>query len=417
MNVLDRCFDGFNQFFKEHSEAFLATSPTSFNSTLPSLHERLQSGVLMLIDCKRVVYREITFSRLNSNDVRNMTKVIKTMRAPLHGIGLSWIMKKDLLTDEGGDEREKDTLKAAISEIHDLYMELSNACVDAIAECRERLKPFHGEATRSALNSILWPFPRLYSFRETDPKKAPQRIAAQQLQDALRKLDDQAGQNVHMMVQEYYRRQHIKHHNTGLYLLSLYRFNLREFVHAMVNFLALIDGIEQERSKRRIWMPNHSLKKWFHHTDVDPNVGADAGDYDTSPHDLTLVRTNTLHEAREDETAHSAFTTMTGGKMYYRDPDVDPPKSRSQKFFNMLYKVKTWFFGTNPFFSFKAASAAVLVALPAFLPQSADWYSSWRGQWAIIVLMFWMAPTHGFFFFAYDCIYPLLGDEKTHFYF
>ncbi|ORY95665.1 hypothetical protein BCR43DRAFT_475613 [Syncephalastrum racemosum] len=419
MAVLNKTLSGYNDFFKEHTHAMLETSPDSLNTTLPSLHEHLQSSILLLIDCKRAVRREILFSRLNGEDISRLTKITKTLRSPLHGVGLSWILKKELLTktpdtfDEAPEalQNDKAELRAGIQEIHAAYEQISHTCHQAMNECLERLKPFSGSAGRTTLNSILWPFPRLFSsawFKSKDtPDNGRSHTTAQRLEEAIQKLDKQAGDVAYNLIEKHHDNNELEklkpaHH--GLYIMMLYRYSMREYTHCVASLLEFVEDIETTRRSKRFWFPR--FRKLFRSsTDIDPNIGGDTGEYGQDGammHDLTLVRTSTRNGdllENDDGGERSAFVKASG-RLYYRDPDVDPPSTPFQNFCYSFYKLTNWFLEVDTFFSFKTAVGVVMLAVPAYLAESVTWYFTWRGQWAMITLMLWMYPMNGMFFYS-----------------
>lgn len=419
MAVLNKTLGGYNDFFKEHTHAMLETSSDSLNTTLPSLHEHLQSSILLLIDCKRAVRREILFSRLNGEDVSRLTKITKTLRSPLHGIGLSWILKKELLTttpDTFDDmpealQNDRAELRAGIQQVHASYQQISHTCHEAMGECLERLKPFSGNAGRTTLNSILWPFPRLFSsalFKSNNtPEDEKTHTTAQQLEEAIQRLDKQAGDAVYQLIEKHHDKDDLdkfKSAHHGMYIMMLYRYSLREYTHCVASLLEFVEDIETTRRSKRFWFPR--LRKCFRSsTEVDPNIGGDTGEYGQDGammHDLTLVRTNTRNDdllENNDGGERSAFVKASG-RLYYRDPDVDPPSTPFQNFCYSLYKLTNWFLEVDTFFSFKTAVGVVMLAVPAYLLESVTWYFTWRGQWAMITLMLWMYPMNGMFFYS-----------------
>ncbi|KAI8140052.1 hypothetical protein BJV82DRAFT_520831 [Fennellomyces sp. T-0311] len=116
------------------------------------------------------------------------------------------------------------------------------------------------------------------------------------------------------------------------------------------------------------------------------------------------TRQNSLIEVED----LSSFVKRIGSKkLYHRDPDVDPPTTAFQRFCYTLYQIRNWFLEANTFLAFKAAVGTILLALPVYLPQSAAWYMAQHGQWAMIILVMWMFPMAGMFF--YTVIMRVLG--------
>lgn len=439
MAVLDKTLSGYNAFFKEHSDAFQSASPSLSSTTLPSLHDRLHGTILALIDSKRAVHREIMLSRLSGQDISELTRIVKDMRPSLHGIGLGQLLRArahDLPLDDDDDEQadayeDRQMLLDAFSEVRAAFQEISDTCVRATSECIERLKRFDNAAGRSTLSSILWPFPKILNInhpirrrRQQQSQAAGQKpISSSQLDETVGKLDAQVGQlllaTVHADKTSTTRLWHFR----GIHLLSMYRYNLREYCARISELLRFVEHLERTRTTRRMRFPTaKSLRKRFQNSEnigVDPHLGGEPHEYGQQSPGLSLVRTNTRHDHHDallvpSNDIRTTTTTSpsspvapppstTKKKMYHRDPDVDPPATPLQRFWYSLYRVRTWFIETDTFFAFKTAAGTVLLALPAFLAQSASWYMQWRGQWALIVLMLWMFPMTGMFFYTYVC--------------
>ncbi|KAI9251490.1 hypothetical protein BDA99DRAFT_563757 [Phascolomyces articulosus] len=452
LGVLLKCLDGHSTFFKEHSDAFLSLSPTSLNTTLPSLHDRLQGSTLLLIDCKRAVHRDILYSRLSGKDTSKLTQMVKDMRNPLHGIGLCQILKGDFdrkfQKEEKGDssngsgsedssmiekemEAEKKALFDAIGELHSILEQLSDACHDTLNDCVARLKGFHGASNRTTLNSILWPFPRLFSSMDfIDQKKRssmskkkkfdeekqeytdlPYHAESQQLKSLIDRLNQQASQSVSKLW-SLHPEKPLKRHVGALNLFSTYRYHLTEYAKHLATFVEFVEELESTRSKRRLWMPSvKSVKKYFRAGEMDPHMqSGEIIDNEQANNNtaVDLVRTQTRQNSIVDPESASTFALRKeGGKLYFRDPDVDPPTTPMQRMFYKLYLVRNWFLEPDTFLSFKTTIGTILLALPVFLPHSAAWYITNHGQWAMIILMMWMFPMSGMFF--YTVIMRVLG--------
>jgi hypothetical protein len=73
LNVLSLTLNDYNTFFKSQSESFTSLLETT-SSTLPELHTSMLRNVLLLIDCKRTVQREILYTHLSAKDCSNITR-------------------------------------------------------------------------------------------------------------------------------------------------------------------------------------------------------------------------------------------------------------------------------------------------------------------------------------------------------
>ncbi|ORY00086.1 hypothetical protein K493DRAFT_211684 [Basidiobolus meristosporus CBS 931.73] len=83
------------------------------------------------------------------------------------------------------------------------------------------------------------------------------------------------------------------------------------------------------------------------------------------------------------------------GNLRWRDPDALAPASRCEVFFHKLYQFNLWLFCPEILTVLKTSIGCVLLSLPAYFPNSAEWYNKWVGQWAAITLVFWMFPSSG----------------------
>ncbi|KAI9313113.1 hypothetical protein BX666DRAFT_1864935 [Dichotomocladium elegans] len=397
MNVLVKGLEGHDAFFQEHSKGFYSLTPESTTKSLPSLHDRLQGCMLMLIDCKRAVHRDILFSHLNGSDVSKLVKVIKAMRTPLHGVGLSYVLKQDLYRNE--TEVEYIAIEEAIKDMVGLFNPLTEACGRASADVCDRLRALHPMRPRSTLSSFMWPFPRLFwTSRNELPKDGLSKeyhMTSKSLSTMLDSFASKADATMWSLAVAH----DLHKHEAALHLIGLYRYQLRNYVQQMVVLLQTIEELEQKRHRRRLWFPTvEKLKKryWGALPRKDEGAGLPPDDL----LDLNLTRTNTRREANNDlEKQRDAFI-VDSGKVYYRDPDVDPPATRIEYFFFRINQLHRWMMEPNTIMSIKVASGAVLLSIPFYLRHTAEWYYDWRGNWAIIILLIWMTPTSGMFLYA-----------------
>ncbi|KAI7885827.1 hypothetical protein K492DRAFT_2038 [Lichtheimia hyalospora FSU 10163] len=417
MTVLTKGLEAHNAFFKEHSEAFLGISPissSSYSQTAPTssslsvLHDRLQNNTLTLIDCKRAVHRDILFSRINAQDISKLTQLTKTLQSPLYGIGVSHIVKDDICNSES--DHQITMLKDTIQEINHVFEPVAEACYGATINIIERLHELHDSKPRSTLNSILWPFPRLFTFnkrQQHDPEKAGNESAkytAEGLSNILHQCNSVDWWAVVAPLQQH-------HEPLSLYVVSFYRHQLSNYCQRLISLLEFIEQVESIRKRRRLWIPSHkAIRKWFQRTHQDVNHdGTDGMNEETLVTGLSLVRTNTRTETYEQQQQQPrrpstilspASHSNTRKTMYYRDPDVDPPTTRMQRFWFKMHRLYSWLLQPQTFFAFKAAGGCCVLALPFYLPWTVDWYMEWRGNWALIILQVWASSSmSGLFFF------------------
>ncbi|KAI8080157.1 uncharacterized protein B0P05DRAFT_469211 [Gilbertella persicaria] len=93
-----------------------------------------------------------------------------------------------------------------------------------------------------------------------------------------------------------------------------------------------------------------------------------------------------------------------------RDPDVDAPVTRRERFFHMIYRIMDGFYSIEAVFAFKTTTGFMLLSLPAYLPQSVGWFTGWGGQWVANTLLMWMFPMAGMFNFTQVIILGLMGS-------
>lgn len=413
LGVSRKTLGGYNEFFKEHSESFLCSSATPSNTNLLSLNSRLKNGLLLMIDCKRAVKREILYSRLSDKDCSRLSKLIISMRTSLHGIGLSLILKnkylhsdvKNIYFDHFKDHKTVEAFTATLDKIKPISEELTALCYKASNEASARIGNLHYHP-RTTLNSILWPFPRLWVSKPsaTNSIQSNEKIASAQLRELLSryvsmsKSDEVFAYFLSLNSSDIPR-------NGPLHLIFLYIHNLRQHAADILNLLELVEELETKRTRNRFWFPHQKLKKWLlANSEVGATVGPDATDYSDHVDGNDLARVSTRQDGRHDtgNDEEDIFQTKRPQNQRYQlgDPDVSAPVTVSQKFFYGVHLFIKWMSSTNTFFAFKTAVGVVMLAIPAYRPSDAQWYIEWRGQWAMITLVLWMFPMTGAFLFG-----------------
>jgi hypothetical protein len=414
LGITRRTLGGYNAFFKEHSDAFLSSSLAAKSSTLPSLNARLQNGILPMIDCKHAVKREVLYSRISDVDCSKLSKTIMEMRTSLHGIGLSLIMKNTFISSESknmyfqkfNDPVIMDAFISAIAGIRPICTELTDLCYMATNEASGRIGDLHYHP-RTTLNSILWPFPRLWVSKPTmsdDQQQQQQKpkVTSSQITQMIYCFDEMSKSSeifkkfLEMNAADIPR-------NGPLYLIFLYIYNLKQHATKIKNLLELIEQLEIEREKPRLWLPHETIKKWLlTNTNVGTSVGDDSNDYENQNAGNDLARVSTRIEDQAESEDDDIFEVKVHPKKKggLGDPDVSAPVTPTQKFFYGLYRFEKWLTNTTTFFAFKTAVGVVMMAIPAWRPQDHMWYLEWRGQWAMITLVLWMFPMTGAFIFG-----------------
>lgn len=425
MGVLSKSLKEYNSFFQEHSDAFLSTTSSPSAMTLPTLHARLQNSILTLIDSKREVQREILFNRLCHDDIKGLTKIVKAMRGPLHGIGLSLITKTDRLADikkpylspendkEGTAEHKKEFL-SHLEEFRKNGQEFSDTCVEILNECNDRLMKYSGKP-RSLKSTILWPFPRIFV---SDYKKHYQQTESQsellsaRFNQASKKYET-ANQASPLRFIELNSKVFKDRFNGLLQIIYLFEYNLGEHANRLRSLIACIEEIESTRLKRKLWFPHLTLRKYFRSTDVNPNMGGPVGSVPGGMNgggeasnpgnaDLNLTQTMSRPDMLNSRVEDAELTGSRNrlGVLFSRDPDINPPETAFERLFYKIHIYTRWMSSIDAMFALKTSAGFVLLSLPAFLSQSYGWFFAWHGQWATVTLMMWMFPMAGMFTFT-----------------
>ncbi|KAL0145745.1 hypothetical protein V8B55DRAFT_1464744 [Mucor lusitanicus] len=395
----------------KHSEAFLSCSQAAEKTSLPSLNARLKNGVLLMIECKRAVKREIIYSRISDVDCSELSKTVTNMRNSLHGVGLALIMKNNYIYSDTKNIYFKrfnepailDAFRTSVEGLKPMAAELSSLCYAATNEASTRLGNLHYHP-RTTRNSILWPFPRFWVSKPKGPVSATSTApstTSTQLHELIERFDQVSKSDVvfrkflDMNAADIPR-------NGPLYLIFLYIYNLREHATKVAGLIELIERLETERKKARFWLPHQTLKRWImSNSNVGGSVGADEGEYQNQGgNDLTRVGTRSDNRTSTEDSNGDIFEPKPSHTDKLGDPDVSAPVTASQKFFYGLYLVVQWLTDTTTFFAFKTAVGVVMLAIPAYRPQDHTWYMDWRGQWAMITLVLWMFPMTGAFIFG-----------------
>ncbi|GAA5816474.1 hypothetical protein MFLAVUS_010003 [Mucor flavus] len=425
MGVLSKSLKEYNAFFQEQTGAFLTnTTEENIIMTLPKLNARLHTTVLSLIDSKREVKREILFNRLSHKDISGLTRVIKTMRSPLHGIGLSLMTKTDRLTEINkpyfssvADEEpsyHKRQFLSQLEESRKISQDLSDICVSTLNECNDRLMKFSGRP-RSLKSTILWPFPRIFLSDYTTNKKSQNqeigdestRVLAERLNQAIAKFEQATKKSPFIFVEPNSNKFQDRF-NSLLQVIYLFQYNLVEHANRISTLVTCLEEIETNRTSRKFWFPHLTIRKYFRSTGINPNMGGQVGsttigngETEQTMENGTLNLTETLtrpdmFNSREEDIQLSGLRTRQG-IMFSRDPDINPPVTAFERFFYKVHIYTKWMKSDDSMFALKTAGGFVLLSLPAFLPQSAGWFFDWRGQWATVTLMMWMFPMAGMF--------------------
>jgi hypothetical protein len=362
----------------------------------------------MMIECKRAVKREVIYSRISDVDCSELTHLITNMRAPLHGVGLSLIMRNEYENTETtniffkrfNDPVILDAFTSSIEGLTPISKELSDVCYSAVAQIADRLTNLHYHP-RTSLNSILWPFPRLWVSKSKNKTldEKQNTITSSELSKLLNRFDLISKND--MIFRKFLDMKSVDIPRNGpLYLIFLYIYNIKKHATNVISLLENMETIETERKKARFWLPHQTLKRWIMSgEDIGDNMGAQETKFDVQSGGNDLVRISTRVDECGDSTTDNFFETKPDPRTTNRlgDPDVSAPITFSQKVFNTLYITGRWFTKTDSVFALKAAIGVVMLAIPAFRAQDHAWFIDWRGQWAMITLVLWMFPMTGAF--------------------
>lgn len=314
--------------------------------------------------------------------------------------------------------------------------QLVEATAACLGRCKASLASFQ-PPQRTNLNTYLWPFPRILSLGKIkhiqdldimNESRDKLNESLEQLNKALESFDRTQTSNG---LERYYQICHQKDQlrisqregSDGnlvattygpLYLVFLYQNNIREYATEIQSLATLVLQFHQKRASRKIHLPQISLRKWFSSTnEVDPTLmtssnGAntntdtgsnnDTGEVMANAANLSLVQTTTRTDPYPTEKdAENGFvrsgnsnsnipggnktaTQSRGYSRLYMDPDVSPPTTTTERFFNGLYKAISWLRDIDTTFALKSAVGMVMLAIPAWMPGNAGWFNDWRGN-------------------------------------
>ncbi|KAG1470552.1 hypothetical protein G6F56_002620 [Rhizopus delemar] len=338
-----------------------------------------------------------------------LTKAVRDLRTSLHGIGLSFIIKNSFLNpnesnvylDRFKDPHIIDAFSISLENIRPVCIELTEMCFDATDQYLTRIKSLHYHA-RTDLNSLLWPFPRLWASKSAkkDTESSSPKITPTQIKNTIIRLDKVTKSTGNFKDFLDLRPSDLPR-NGPLYLLYLYLYNLKEYANHIAYFLELVVDLERKRLKYRFWFPHQNLSKWIKsYDDLGGSVSDNMNEREYTNNDLTrcTTRNEDRRSSNEQYELHAMFDPKKKTKR--KNPDVSAPKTRIQKAFCVLFRCSQWLLDTTTFFAFKTALGVVMLAIPAWRPEDHEWYLEWRGQWAMIILVLWMFPMTGAFIFG-----------------
>jgi hypothetical protein len=382
------------------------------------MHARLRNSIFKLLDSKREVERELVYNKLSHGDMCKMATITKDMRLPLHGIGLSQVIKSELLKEmsdpfENKEPKEMDKkreLLVIVEEMRIVSLELSKTCVSTLSDCSDTILKY-SVSPRSWKSTIFWPFPRIslsrFKNKTDDLNLETCQHLAQRLENDIARFEEKSKHTSYMLsnlsIKEYQ-----EQFEGPVQNILLFHFSILEFANKLHSLVKFIEEIDTTRKTCRVWFPKLSFRKWFRSNGMNPTVGVNlsSGSADpgrsaknTGSFDMTVSQTMVETGSRE----FSDDTDLVGscdqrGIIYPRDPDVNPPETILERFFYHVYRIFKWCQSMEVVFSLKCSAGFVLLSLMALLPQSANWFFQWQGAWSTNSQMTWMIPLAGMFF-------------------
>lgn len=403
--MLTKTLQDYHDLFQETLKCFLEYQGTDTNENSPSLltlRTKLQSTMIKLIDQQHNIEFIFMYSRFSQRDMSQLTQKVKDMRTPLHGIGVSLLMKHERSKNASSYESTEDKMYPNVpiyQEIMPTTEQLSDTCALTLQACLNRIERFK-VPPRSLLSTLLWPFPRL--FVRTKQETTPNDLHEQDLAEKLASYESSVRD---------WRIKHadINHQSVTRQVAYLFQFNMVHFANSVHALAELVDTLDRARPQhKRLWMPCLSIKRW-----VKPSLSNKAQFGNQINHRISSIAESTYSmEQDEDEEEQTLNEVVVqedqpdiclmhvNNRPGPRDPDVDAPSTRREKFFNGLAKVVDWWYSPATVFALKTAGGFILLSLPAYLPQSVGWFTSWGGQWVANTLLMWMIPMAGMFNFT-----------------
>ncbi|KAF7721549.1 GDP-mannose transporter into the lumen of the Golgi [Apophysomyces ossiformis] len=521
LTKLLECFDGIA---RRQVDGFLHVGTPEEHSLarshpepLAKIHQILDSHIEPLVSTKRVVRREIGLNYVAPVDVAALTKVVKAMRVPLQGIGLSRVMESNMRKaeirhrladrlktfaardeldppsarnnvedsirtknsdsdlDTGSDSEDHDDYdpygeeeelpkeedlglhtsssstpdtrshpqtategkpyldgetvrmdQAAfttsawrkeynelMSHARPLYLELVSACTDAVDESIKRLYRMQRIDPRLQDKPFFYRF-----FHKLDPLPEPRNIdPSLSLLAAIERFDRHRLDGLDRLYS-------CQSPRRILFLLLLFQYNVREYCEKVYTLSSLIYEMDNVRTKRKIWTPHFSLRKFLRSkTKTEEDFDLDVPKAVAENNPLTLQRTLTHRTAMlEMEEPHSRLFAPSRGivgqkesqvsgsgslrdnkldPLTYHDPDVAFPATPFQRFCYKIYVFSIdYLYTAETLFALRVGILVMLLSLPAYINSSVGWYNDVRGQWSVVVALIWMGPSMGSNFFG-----------------
>ncbi|KAG2188463.1 hypothetical protein INT44_001216, partial [Umbelopsis vinacea] len=436
--------ESFNQLLTKQVEVFLQDPYSELPgqaTPLSVIHGQLQGNIMMLIESKRAVQREVLYSRLTAKDFSYLTKLVKSMRIPLHGIGLSRVIEQEMYDAQSGgvlqkwqtvnltsnpvledvssihsDSQSEATTDTAqlIQEYHEILNvirpicnNLAVECKTAVTECMTRLNGLHNRRDKGKPETS----PQLPNLAEQPKDEGLSTSNATSVAFAARlrmAIENFEKDRISGMDRLFSSKLTERDPHRAMLLLLLFQYNLREYADKVLEMADFITKLEKERQKRHVGWPNITLKKWLKGDTRDEDITANGNQISDGDGTAQLARTasrvNYQQAALDSSVGPFIYEEDAKGRVLRRDPDVLAPATKWERFWYRLYEFKVWLLEPETLTVLKTSIGCILLALPAYFTSSAVWYNEWRGQWAVITLVFWMFPSSGLLIFGYNYV-------------
>ncbi|KAL7310317.1 hypothetical protein PS15m_009833 [Mucor circinelloides] len=419
--VLDQTLQNYCSFYQETTKAFKADQLLDIKKrpSFSQLRAKLQGALIKLVDSQHDAEFIVFYSRLSQSDIRNVTQKVKEMRTPLHGIGVSLLCKHE--TALTGDEKDQTQRNTPVDmELERATDDLIQASITALKECSLRVDTFK-ERPRSLKSTILWPFPRLFVSKPTHTIEYT--MSSENMEPFISAFEDAT---------QKWRLENNSKQNMTQQVAYLFQFNLLGFANSIQSIASLIEKLDLTRpQKRKFWFPKMSLRSWLKPSvsnkaqlggQINSRIsiaesslygGSSTDDNDfRKEQDSELGLTHSMppskfeQENGQEEDAYVCAMNRIS-RPCPRDPDADAPITVTERFFSQLSKFFDWIYSMETIFAAKTAAGFIILSIPAYLPQSVGWFTSWGGQWVANTLLMWMIPMAGMFNFT--LAFGLLG--------
>ncbi|KAJ8663036.1 hypothetical protein O0I10_001213 [Lichtheimia ornata] len=310
--------------------------------------------------------------------------------------------------------------------VRPIYRELSQACSTAAYESTLRLNRMQRGGWGRTIRHIVGKGPSDEEYARDHDPSVP-------LLKAIRRFDSHRLTGLQRLYHEDVPRR-------ILFMLLHFQFNLRGYAERVYTLSSLVYEMDQVRTRRRVWLPHMSLRKWLGRKNDQEDVGLDPPAQIVETHvyesaglqrSLSRRATTILNELEalpdlaepmrgqvptpnNDSSSNlqqrKRQSSSNGGgtapprfdpTVMYHDPDVAYPTTRTQRAFYTCWQFcKANLYSADTTFAVRACIVLMALTLPAFLDESIDWYNRARGQWAAVVALVWMGPSVGSNFFG-----------------